>query len=1254
MYFHCPPRDRWAALLHDELPADEQADLDAHLEGCPDCQRILEDCAAHRDVWAGARKLREQSPHDFALRTVMERLKTDPDAEPAVEVKMPDILDPSDQPGSLGRINGYEVLQEIGRGGMGIVFKALDPALHRVVAIKVMAPELAVSGSARKRFDREARAAAAVCHEHVVTIHAVEEFKGLPYLVMHYVAGQSVQDKLAKGGPLPVPEILRIGTQVAEGLAAAHKQGIVHRDVKPANILLENGVERVKLTDFSLARAVDDASVTQSGVITGTPQYMSPEQARGEPVDARSDLFGLGSVLYALCTGRPPFRGNPIEVLRKVADETPKPIREQNPEIPAWLEAIVNKLMAKEPANRFASAGDVASLLGRCLAHVQQPAAVPLPAIAGVPPTRRSRWHWAAAVLPILAGLFVVTEATGYTQIVQAVATILRFKTDEGTLVVEVDDPNIKVTLDGKDLVITGAGPAEVRLKQGWHQFLATKDGKVLKDDPVEIVRDGKTSVRVTFAAAGTRVASKELTEIDESRLEAARARLRAGLQILNAAEAELKDAETKRKKGFIPESELRRAQVQRDRAVADQAQAEAELRALYKGAGVDGPTGAPVDVRGATDKRVRIQCVDRRWVDVLDWFSKESGLPFISTHKPTGTFTFNPPPGPDGKPREYTIPEVMDILNEALVQQKFLLVRRKNSFTVVPAEEKIDRSLLPTVTADALPNYGKTELVVLMHHLRNANDQELVPEIRKMMGPFGHVVAWNQMGTGRATMILQDTAGNLTRIVEMLKNAEGVPEKPQTRETLVVPCKYIKAADAVQKLRDLFANDRNYTGQMVTFQTDERTNNVLISGWSGKVADAKKVLETLDVPPPTQPKQGAAAGHETFTYACKHVRAHEAANALKDAFAPDMTRGNIPILNMEVNGETNTLVFTGPKEWAARARKVLRELDVPPPAQPKRSGAPVQTATVPQVRAFEPRLLWEAQVASGSLNSIAVGRGGRLLVGGETDDGGGVLYLLDTASGKTVTQFRVRPEDLTAGRRVRSLAISPDGKTVLAAAGPKLVVFGPSWGNELQPLAAGDIRAADYAPDGRAFATADENGIHIHDAGTGMPTRTLRQGGLWALAYSSDGARIAAGGEDGIARVFEVATGKELDYRVLRGPIAGLDFTPDGHVVAAAKDELSVWVPDTQSGVVRIEAGQKSVYSLAVTASGKYVHSGGTDGTVKVWDVKTGKEVMKVTAPDWQGGVRVFPERPYFLTGAVDRGGPGGRLRLWEIIGVQ
>jgi serine/threonine protein kinase len=180
-----------------------------------------------------------------------------------VEMDPPiDFLALSDMPGSLGRLGHYEVKELIGRGGMGVVLKAFDENLHRVVAVKVMVAQLATSAAARRRFIREARAAAAVSHDHVVTIYAVEEDDRLPYLVMQYVDGTSLQERLDRSGPLPLAEILRIGMQTASGLAAAHAQGLVHRDVKPANILLENGVERVKLTDFGLARAADDASLT--------------------------------------------------------------------------------------------------------------------------------------------------------------------------------------------------------------------------------------------------------------------------------------------------------------------------------------------------------------------------------------------------------------------------------------------------------------------------------------------------------------------------------------------------------------------------------------------------------------------------------------------------------------------------------------------------------------------------------------------------------------------------------------------------------------------------------------------------------------------------------------------------------------------------------------------------------------------------------------------------------------------------------
>jgi serine/threonine protein kinase len=289
---------------------------------------------------------------------------------------------------------------------MGVVLKGFDEKLQRVVAIKVLAPELAASGTARQRFTHEARAAAAVSHEHVVTIHAVEEAHRPPYLVMEFVDGDSLQEKLDEGGPPGLKEILRVGLQTAEGLAAAHRQGLVHRDIKPENILLENGVERVKLTDFGLARAVDDASLTHSGVIAGTPLYMSPEQAAGEPIDHRSDLFSLGSVLYTLCTGRPPFRADGTHaVLKRLIDDTPQSIQKVNQEIPGWLCDLIARLHAKNPADRFPSARDVADLLGQHLAHLQQPNKVPMPeAIARPPSTAPTRKrHRAALVVTGLA-----------------------------------------------------------------------------------------------------------------------------------------------------------------------------------------------------------------------------------------------------------------------------------------------------------------------------------------------------------------------------------------------------------------------------------------------------------------------------------------------------------------------------------------------------------------------------------------------------------------------------------------------------------------------------------------------------------------------------------------------------------------------------------------------------------------------------------------------------------------------------------
>jgi serine/threonine protein kinase len=185
----------------------------------------------------------------------------------------------------------------------------------------------------------------------------------------------------------------------------------VHRDVKPANILLEADVERVTITDFGLARAIDDVSITQPGIIAGTPQYMSPEQARGEALDHRSDLFSLGSVMYAMCTGTPPFRGDgTVPLLRKISDEEPRPLHELNPDVPPWLVEIIQSLHRKRPDERIQSAAELAALLDECLVHLQQPALHPAPrrliAPKPAPNANPRRFIAAATVLLLLGGLW--------------------------------------------------------------------------------------------------------------------------------------------------------------------------------------------------------------------------------------------------------------------------------------------------------------------------------------------------------------------------------------------------------------------------------------------------------------------------------------------------------------------------------------------------------------------------------------------------------------------------------------------------------------------------------------------------------------------------------------------------------------------------------------------------------------------------------------------------------------------------------
>lgn len=364
---HCK-KDVLDRFLRGELSDVEIVDLETHLSACSSCRIRLEESTASANEWHAIRDSLSDEQYS--------------DATSGLEnfASLKKLLGPSDDPRMMGRIGTYEIVGLLGCGGMGVVFKAFDPSLNRYVAIKMLAPMLIPSAVFKQRFLREAQSAAAVVHDNVVGIHATSEWQGNPYLVMTFVRGQSLESRLHHRGHLSLREVLRIGLQISAGLEAAHAQGLIHRDIKPANILLESDVDRVMITDFGIAKAIDDLRFTGTNTVLGTPEYMSPEQARDEPLDYRTDLFSLGCVLYEASTGRSPFRSStPYGAIRKVIDVDPPSVLSLVSELPDWFAEIVRRLLSKDKNSRFQSASEVAALLKQCLAHVEQPQLVPFP-----------------------------------------------------------------------------------------------------------------------------------------------------------------------------------------------------------------------------------------------------------------------------------------------------------------------------------------------------------------------------------------------------------------------------------------------------------------------------------------------------------------------------------------------------------------------------------------------------------------------------------------------------------------------------------------------------------------------------------------------------------------------------------------------------------------------------------------------------------------------------------------------------------
>lgn len=426
---------------------------------------------------------------------------------------------------SLGH---FEIQQEIGRGGMGVVYRAKDTHLDRDVALKSLIPDAYRQPHARERFLREAKAAAVVRHPNIVTIYSVEVFDGAPLIAMELVDGVTLETYLKKHGRMSALEVAKLGRQLASGLAAAHQRGLVHRDVKPANILLEISdnkteggsgpqVHCAKLTDFGIARAASDLSLTHPDIIAGTPQFMSPEQANGEPIDHRSDLFSLGGVLYAASLGKSAFVAETIpELMYKVVHTSAEPLKRICPGFDSSLSDLIERLMERRPERRIQTAEETAKQFDEIASRLSQPSngssnGKQSPASLRMSGRPSIKWLIAACFfLFMLSGLFFL-------------------RTGSGEFILETDDPNIAVMLGPDKGIVVEDGHTKMRytLKQGINRLptgnydlqVTTPDGLQIDTPKFALTRNGKSYATVTAKGPSAEVPQAEVNALKHSPL---------------------------------------------------------------------------------------------------------------------------------------------------------------------------------------------------------------------------------------------------------------------------------------------------------------------------------------------------------------------------------------------------------------------------------------------------------------------------------------------------------------------------------------------------------------------------------------------------------------------------------------------------------------------------------------------------------------------------------------------------------------
>jgi len=550
----CPDRQNLEQFLLGKSAPPASEDLAAHLTECSQCATVVESLKLH-DTLVEALHAQAKSPAAPPapiVNSLMDKLAglasdparanaeaptqglqatpdsltaASPDPISSEEDSLRNLLAAAVESDEIGRLGHYRILKVLGKGGMGVVFLGHDPHLDRQVAIKAMLPRFADNASAKQRFLREARAAAKLHGDHIVHIYQVSEERGVPYLAMEFLQGMPLDQFLKGGRRMRVPQILRVGREIARGLAMAHERGLIHRDIKPANVWLDStAAGRAKILDFGLARATSgDQHLTQSGTILGTPAYMAPEQARGGKVDGRADLFSLGVLLYQLCTGELPFRGSDtISTLMAIAMNEPTPPNKINATLPPALSELVMRLLEKDANKRPDSAKEVIQTIQTIekdqssrFAHTETQS-LPVAPLAKEIPARSVSEERPSPAFRASARPTMLIALAAACLLLAAAGVVFFWQTPDGVVRIVSNDPAIKLAFDDGELKIVGAYKEPLTLRPGKHGLKIKRDDFEFETDKLIVSKGDDIRLDIRFVEGKVQIVRGD-NVIDES-----------------------------------------------------------------------------------------------------------------------------------------------------------------------------------------------------------------------------------------------------------------------------------------------------------------------------------------------------------------------------------------------------------------------------------------------------------------------------------------------------------------------------------------------------------------------------------------------------------------------------------------------------------------------------------------------------------------------------------------------------------------